>query len=298
MGGQASKDPELSQKGFEEAEALGMRLSKDFKRRKAKSLVVVSSPMRRCLLTIRPAIHHLGLAKDECFCHGACFEYACAGTAYQGSHFTELEEHFPEFQLTGFNADGLWDYRGSNEKENERDAAQRANRIVDWLRGFAEYIRSNDRSGKPVILMTIHQTLADVILHILVNGSSKDWAYGDINFRLRNAGFTEIFLEANGNARLGKQNDFTHCQDMQSPQQSPLRQTAQIVKLRDKFAKHDKSGDRKLNLMEMGQLLRKGDPTMSDDEVTRLFEEADRDYDGEVDFDEFVEYLYNSDLGS
>merc|ERR1712151_739213 len=161
---------------------------------------------------------------------------------------------------------------------------------------MGEHVRQQDRSGKsqPTILLTIHQTLADVLLHILINGSTEDWAYGDITYRMRNAGITEVFLESNGNVRLGKQNDFAHVQDLSSPQQSPLRQTAQIVQLREKFAKNDKSGDRKLNLTEMGRMLRKGDASMSDDQVTRLFEAADKDMDGEVDFDEFVEFIYNS----
>lgn len=59
-----------------------------------------------------------------------------------------------------------------------------------------------------------------------------------------------------------------------------------------KFVEHDKSGDHKLDFEEMKDILVKGNPTLSDEDLRRLFDKVDKNNDGSVDFDEFVAYLY------
>uniref|UniRef100_A0A7S1SCA2 EF-hand domain-containing protein n=1 Tax=Alexandrium catenella TaxID=2925 RepID=A0A7S1SCA2_ALECA len=63
-------------------------------------------------------------------------------------------------------------------------------------------------------------------------------------------------------------------------------------KLRSRFAALNKNGDKFLDFREIGALLRKGNPDMTDKELKLLYDDIDKNRDGKVNFDEFVEYLY------
>lgn len=215
-GQRASANPALTDLGYEQAEALGSRLANELGPRSNKGeggILVVSSPMRRCLLTIQPAVHKLGLRSGACVCHGSCFEFGCAGRAYGGCRFDAVVEEFPEFSPIGFNQQGLWDYRGDNDKEDEADARARGARIVEWLRGDAlallhQQPREAGTSAHPTIILCSHQTLSDLLCHILLEGSSADWAYGEIKYSLRNASMTELFFQPKtGRATYGSGDD-------------------------------------------------------------------------------------------
>jgi len=65
-------------------------------------------------------------------------------------------------------------------------------------------------------------------------------------------------------------------------------------KLKQRFFEIDQSGDGKLDVTEMGRLLRQGDPNMANKQVRGLFKQADADRDGFVDFEEFVDFLYGA----
>jgi Ca2+-binding EF-hand superfamily protein len=67
---------------------------------------------------------------------------------------------------------------------------------------------------------------------------------------------------------------------------------AKKVELTKQFESWDKSGDGKLNFMEMKALLRKGNPGIGEEECERLFSGADINGDGALDFEEFVSFLY------
>lgn len=215
----ASADPGLTDLGHEQAEALGRKLSTDFrsllltKGTAASGAVIVSSPMRRCLLTIRPAIELLRLGPDSVFCHGACFEYGCAGTAHAGSSVADVAAEFPEFSPVGFREDGMWDYQGSSPKENEVECRQRVLRIGDWLRTQAPNLlrRHASDTGLPTLILVIHQTLSDALCRLLVDGSVEEWEYLDIVYKTSNACITELFLQPSGGlATIGMPNDSLH----------------------------------------------------------------------------------------
>merc|ERR1712176_543257 len=145
-------------------------------------LLIISSPMRRCLLTIRPAVKYLAdaLPPECCLCHGACFEYGCAGTEHAGSSTAEIAKEFPEFLPVGFNLEGRWDYKGASPKENEEECRIRGARIVQWLlssgtaalRTAVPPSCTPSRRQHPTMILAAHQTIADLVCHLLLRGTT------------------------------------------------------------------------------------------------------------------------------
>lgn len=204
----ASKDPGLTAFGLQQAEALGQRISREMRPglSPSGSLLVVSSPMRRCLLTISPAIAKLGLTPSDCICHGGCYEYGCAGSLYRGTTWSTIVEEFPAFSPACFNEEGTWDYRGKSEKESEAECCERAVRVIQWLLNeVAPELRKKPKGmNGHIILLVIHQTLADVICQLLAEGTTAGWRYGDIRFRMGNASITEVLLYPDGRTQMGR----------------------------------------------------------------------------------------------
>eukprot|EP00913_Durusdinium_trenchii_P007136 g6711.t1 len=54
------------------------------------------------------------------------------------------------------------------------------------------------------------------------------------------------------------------------------------------------TGPRKLDFQELSALLKKGDPTLRESEVRRLFREIDQNQDGRIDFGEFCDYVFDN----
>jgi len=206
-GQRSSSNPALTDLGHEQSEALARRMLMDFGppgSDRAASLLVVSSPMRRCLLTIEATVLELKLTSDACYCHGACFEYGCAGTKHRGSLASDIKEEFPQFETINFNENGLWDYRGETDKEVEHECRQRGERVAEWLKEEASWMAlSRARGGETAtIVLCIHQTFSDLLCHILLEGSSKGWEYGDVSYPLKNACMHEIVLHPDGSATM------------------------------------------------------------------------------------------------
>lgn len=222
----ASKDPGLSELGFLQAEKLGDKLAKDLLPRRGPfrsdeaggcGIVIVSSPMRRCLLTILPAARQLRLVKGSCFVHGACFEFGCAGLSYAGSKPEDISDEFPDFEPIGFSTAGTWDYRGNSEKETEPECRARAARIASWLRGQGAALlwsQTPARVAMPTLILVLHQSLADALCHCLLHGDAERWAYAEVKYKLSNASITELFLHPDGEATLGHRNDNVHLMGM------------------------------------------------------------------------------------
>lgn len=298
----ASLDPDLSDLGYLQAEALGSRLHQELDRLEGGRLMIVSSPMRRCLHTIRPTAHWLSLSgKEDCVVMGACYEFGCAGTGFYGSSVQELAQDFPEFQPRCFGPGGLWDYRFSSRRETEVEVKVRAVQIADWIWEAALELsgRGNPRADK-VIVLCIHQTMADILCQLLVDGSSEDFAYGQLKYKLQNTAFTELRLGTSCDVKFGLTNQSSHLTElnrMQKQQTEAAPRGERIARLRGLFRQYDKSGNGRLDFGEMACLLRKGNPSLTEQELWALFTGADRTRDGDIDFDEFVEYIFSSSGG-
>eukprot|EP00403_Amphidinium_massartii_P028789 CAMPEP_0178399916 /NCGR_PEP_ID=MMETSP0689_2-20121128/15522_1 /TAXON_ID=160604 /ORGANISM="Amphidinium massartii, Strain CS-259" /LENGTH=483 /DNA_ID=CAMNT_0020020699 /DNA_START=99 /DNA_END=1547 /DNA_ORIENTATION=- len=220
-GQKACPDPELTDLGYDQANMLAKRMSREF-RQKRPNLLIVSSPMRRCLLTILPSLKLLPIEQENCLCHGSCYEYGAVGKHFRGTHSSDISSDFPDFKLLGFNAEGHWDSNIHHEKEKEDDSDCRARgqRVKSWLvaeavpklREISKDVPVNGLRSRelPTVAFVTHQTIADLLCHLFLESSADEWRYGDIRYRLSNASMSEIIIHADGSATMGDLNDGSH----------------------------------------------------------------------------------------
>lgn len=233
----AKCDPGLSALGIDQAEVLGdhLYLSCELGRRGsgawggstptsstgrsgpliARGVLVVSSPMRRCLLTALPVLRRLQLPQELCMCHGSAYEFRGASSDFPGSASSDLSKEFPEFQQVGF-ASGRWDYRGAEATESEGEVRQRAARLVRWLRDEALATLCAQPAGSHghTLVFVTHPTIADLICQILVDGTDEKWLYGAPAFKLQETAITELVSSTGGQWSIGRRNDITHTMDV------------------------------------------------------------------------------------
>jgi len=209
-------NPGLTDLGHEQAQLLAKRLKRDLRPTliRDRGVLVVCSPMRRCLLTILPAIQELKLPVEDCVVHGGAYEYGAAGTAYAGTTPAEVAEEFPQFRPEGFSAAG-WDYRGSNAHENQPDIKERVPRLAAWLQEeAAEALRRRELSAPTrtvhTLIFVTHQSLQDLLCQVMVDGTDEKWVYGEVMHKLQNAGVTEVMLSSEGTATFGEKNAGDH----------------------------------------------------------------------------------------
>jgi len=70
---------------------------------------------------------------------------------------------------------------------------------------------------------------------------------------------------------------------------------AKRAQLKKKFAELDKDGSNSLDINELAALLKKGNPGMKHDEIEQLYSACDKNGDGVIDFDEFLDYIYSQE---
>lgn len=160
--------------------------------------------MRRCLQTIMPGVQQLAWSSDHCFCHGGAFEHGCAGLDFKGTPRAEIEREFPEFQTVEFTASGGWNYLGSSGKETSVEFVLRVTKFLQWLQTEAvQALRDQGKPGLPTIILSTHQTMADLLLLLLLEGSAgaERWEYGNIRYKLENASLSELSVFSDGRAK-------------------------------------------------------------------------------------------------
>jgi 2,3-bisphosphoglycerate-dependent phosphoglycerate mutase len=123
-------DPELSEAGRKQAELLAEALAP---RLRGHRTLLVSSPMRRALLTATPVANRAGLAREQFVCEADLFE---VGGCYYGevaqpsTTSAQLEAEFP-VRCRGIGADG-W-YAGRTGPESNNEARERIDRVINWV---------------------------------------------------------------------------------------------------------------------------------------------------------------------
>merc|ERR1711974_349242 len=147
----AKNDPDLASLGLEQAEALGAHLARILAPRGASSapsgVLIVSSPMRRCLRTIEPTRKRLGLPREACLCHGAAYEFRCTSSDFKGTTPSEIARVFPNFMPVGFGPDEYWDSSTAGGRETEAETRLRVHRFVAWLCNDALAALESQSSG-------------------------------------------------------------------------------------------------------------------------------------------------------
>jgi len=224
-----AEDPDLALIGYKQADALCRRLVWDLsechlaraaghlaERSATSGVMVVSSPMRRCLLTIDSLVTTLGLGPDSAICHGASYEYRACGADHRGSTLAEMQREFPAFRNVEFAPDGFWQYSGTTQRETEPEVRQRALKFADWIRNEAipSLCAQPAGPGGHTLVLVTHQTFSDLLCQLLIEGNDKSWEYGAIEHRMQDGGMTELLLEG-GRWRLGKSNQTEHLAGIQ-----------------------------------------------------------------------------------
>jgi len=205
---------------------------------------------------------------------------------------------FPEFTTVGFNADGHWDYRGCSRRETEEEVHSRAERMVRFIGATAHALslRPSHGHGSKTMLICIHQTMADLICRLLVEGSSEDWSYGEIKYRLQNTAMTEVMLDTDSTAKFGPRNRAPHLVGLRSgakPGSRGPRTTARhIAECRAMFFKLPGGGvGDGLSMGEVSALLRRGNPALGEAEIAALFRAVDIMGKGKISFNKLIDYL-------
>mmetsp|Transcript_119593 Transcript_119593/g.338502 ORF Transcript_119593/g.338502 Transcript_119593/m.338502 type:complete len:337 (+) Transcript_119593:84-1094(+) len=208
LGGKAS-DPELSNIGSEQAQRLAAWLGEELREVAPQGVLVVTSPMRKCLLTILPAVRALELPRESCICHGGAYELGCAGTAIPGSSSRQIEEEFA-CRCTGFGPIG-WGYQGDSPTETESDMVLRVRRLVAWLQDTAALeLQAKEGVADRVLLLCMHETILDLIVRVLVDGDVAFNVNGEIKHKLKNSFITELLWSATGDVLIVKANRGDH----------------------------------------------------------------------------------------
>lgn len=65
--------------------------------------------------------------------------------------------------------------------------------------------------------------------------------------------------------------------------------------MKKNYDKLDTNGDGTLDYDELKNMLKQGNPTFTDDECRRLYEQCDSNHDGKISFQEFLAYIYKAE---
>jgi len=172
MNPQRSSDPFLTPKGYEQAEKLGERMGEEMKSDTLKPdhciKRIVSSPMRRCMLTSTPTSKALGIpieVRGDVFEHGGCFNGARDQKSVVGETGltkAQLEEEFPGCKVPEDLVNGWWGIEKGCETVPQ--AHERIRGVVKWMWSEAEKWREGDGA----MCLVVHGMFIDIFLKELL----------------------------------------------------------------------------------------------------------------------------------
>lgn len=187
--GDQVNNPPLSTEGEKQADALVGSLLPLLRQHQHGSISLVSSPMRRTLQTAAPIA---AAAKRPLTVHGSLYEY---DAKRPGSTVQQIQEELPvDATFLGFQ-DGQWDFRGDDEHESDDAVKARAGRVVQSV---ISTLLPSLGSEPGVLVLVSHQTFADLLLQLLVDGTDTKWRYGGARYKLRKAGHIRVEVTMRG----------------------------------------------------------------------------------------------------
>jgi 2,3-bisphosphoglycerate-dependent phosphoglycerate mutase len=193
-------DPELSEAGRQQAELLADALAPMLR---GDRTLLVSSPMRRALLTAAPVAARAGLARERFVCEGDLFE---VGGCYYGEEArpsttaAQLEAEF-SVRCRGIGADG-W-FAGRQGPESNSEARERIDRVIDWI----EHTLASDEHGLVVVIGH-----GDLFTRWLRRWFGIPWSRG-LAFVHANTGISRLTWNREHGALLEFTNDLRHLPD-------------------------------------------------------------------------------------
>ena len=192
-------DPDLTERGQRQAELVATALAE---RTAGERLLLVSSPMRRALLTAAPIAQRLGLAREHFWCHGELYEVGgcyVGTTASAGATRGEIEG---EFAVTCTHlADTGW-FAEQSLPEHPVDAGRRVERIASWL----ETTLHTRADHEDTVILVLH---GDLLTRWLRRWLQIPWHHG-LAFVHGNTGITELRWHPLHGSLLVGLNDLGH----------------------------------------------------------------------------------------
>ena len=192
-------DPELTARGGRQAELLADALAE---RTRGERVLLVSSPMRRALLTAAPVAQRLGFGPERFWCHGDLYE---VGGCYIGS------EVFPgatpaaierEFAVTCTDLPAAGWFSGQDGPEHPVDAGRRVERIAGWLETTLHARGEHEDTA----ILVVH---GDLLTRWLRRWLDVPWQRG-LAFVHGNTGITELRWHPRHGSLLVALNDLAH----------------------------------------------------------------------------------------
>lgn len=190
-------DPELSQAGLEQAELLADALAPMLR---GDRTLLVSSPMRRALLTAAPLAARAGLERERFVCQGDLYEVGgCyyGDVAHPSTTATQLEAEFP-VRCRGIDPDG-W-FAGRTGPESSSEARERIDRVITWI----EHTLASDEHDLVVVMGH-----GDLFTRWLRRWFGIPWARG-LAIVHANTGITKLTWSRDDGALLEFTNDLRH----------------------------------------------------------------------------------------
>jgi Ca2+-binding EF-hand superfamily protein len=177
-----------------------------------------------------------------------------------------LREACWEFEPSESRSTGAWALSQNTMKQlfQERDRNHNGSLEYDELAGLL-------KAGNPAIPDSTIRTLFELADHnndgLVDFNEFVDFIVGD-----------ESFLHTT----LGKD---------QLANSMEFRDKRHSAEIKRQFQEKDKDGNGLLDYQELSELIKAGDPSISDEEIDTLFRHADVDVNGNVDFNEFVDFI-------
>ncbi|HVS62835.1 MAG TPA: GNAT family N-acetyltransferase [Thermoanaerobaculia bacterium] len=195
-------DPDLTARGRRQAELVAAALAE---RTAGERLLLVSSPMRRALLTAAPIAQRLGLAREHFWCHGELYEVGGCYVGTKTSAGATPDEIEGEFAVTCTHLAGTGWFAGQALPEHPIDAGRRVERMTSWL----ETTLHTRRESYDTAILVLH---GDLLTRWLRRWLRISWRQG-LAFVHGNTGITELRWHPLHGSLLVGLNDLGHLPD-------------------------------------------------------------------------------------